>query len=89
MRKDLLKYLLDEKPVSLVRWTKKDLIFMQEDGYSIVPVETPEETLKLKNYLKSKSKCAQAGYVTNQDRKHICFVVTRDRRNSNNVCSNK
>lgn len=80
MRGDLLKYLLDEKPKSLPKWTKKDLIFMQEDGYSIIPIETPEEALQLKNDLKYKSKCAQAGYVTNQYGKHICFVVTRDRK---------
>ena len=76
------KYLSDIKPTLLPKWNKKDLVIMEQDGYSINLSTSDEEAIKLKKYLKEKGLCAQAGYIINSDNKYINFVISRERNRS-------
>lgn len=83
MKKDRTEYFSDEIPVSLAKWTIRDLEFMNEDGYGIIPAKNEKEALSIRNALKQQKKNAQAGYIMNKDNKVVCFVVTRDRKTKN------
>lgn len=65
--------------MGLAKWNKKDLIYMRDEGYKIVPCEDESEAIRLKEVLQLDKKCAQAGKVINQEGKEIFFVCTKNR----------
>ena len=55
---------------------------MGEQGYKVVPCESEEEAIKVKELLKADKRCAQAGWIINKENKTIYFVLTKNRNNS-------
>lgn len=65
--------------MSLPKWSKKDLQYMDGEGYKIVPCENETEALQVKSTLRENGRCAQAGYIVNKENKDIYFVLTKER----------
>ena len=65
--------------MALPKWTKKDLQDMDELGYKVVPCDTEEKALEVKQVLKKNKRCAQAGRIINREGKTIYFVLTKER----------
>lgn len=65
--------------MALPKWTKKDLIEMDEEGYWIIPCKDEDETNEVKSICKKYGRCAQSGRIFNKDNEEIFFVCTKDR----------
>ena len=65
--------------MSLPKWTKKDLLEMDEEGYWIVPCADENEANEVKALCRKYGRCAQNGRIINKEGKEIFFVVTKDR----------
>lgn len=52
---------------------------MGQQGYKVVPCESEEEALQVKDILKADKRCAQAGWIKNKEDKIIYFVLTKNR----------
>lgn len=65
--------------MALPKWTKKDLIEMDELGYWIIPCDSEEETVEVKSLCKKYGRCAQNGRIINLEGKEIFFVLTKER----------
>lgn len=66
--------------MALPKWNKKDLEWMSNDGYKIVPCKDEEEALEVKRVLKVNNRCAQAGRYITESGKEKYFVCTRERK---------
>lgn len=69
--------------MSLPKYYKKDLISMGGQGYKFIKCDAEEEAVNIKSKLKSEGRCAQAGFVINQNGETIIFVATKERGNKN------
>lgn len=68
--------------MALQKWYKKGLQYMGTQGYKVIPCDTEEEAIEIKEYLKQNKRCAQAGYVINRENKTIYFVLTKNKNNT-------
>lgn len=65
--------------MALPKWTKKDLLEMDELGYWIIPCKDEQEAIDIKDICKKYGRCAQNGRIFNRDNEEIFFVLTKDR----------
>lgn len=65
--------------MSLPKWNKKDLEWMDNEGYKIIPCESESHAYEVKSRLRLEKKCAQAGRIINKEGKEIFFVCTKER----------
>lgn len=65
--------------MSLPKWSKNGLISMGKEGYKVIPCDSEEEALNIKEELKASKRCAQAGYIINKENKVIYFVLTKNK----------
>lgn len=63
----------------LYRYYKPELIRYGKEGYTIIPCKDEAEATTVKQQMKKRGRCAQAGYVRNQEGKDIFFVLTKDK----------
>lgn len=66
--------------MSLLKYSKNDLIRLGNEGYEFIKCEDEEEALQVKQTLKEDKRCAQAGFVINRENETIYFVATKERR---------
>lgn len=65
--------------MAMPKWNKKDLEFMDKEGYKIIPCDSENEAYDTKYSLRRDGKCAQAGRIINREGKEIFFVCTKER----------
>lgn len=63
--------------MALQRWYIKEFNKMKEQGYQILPCETEELTLLIKETLRKEKRCAQAGYLLDKNDQQHFFVFTK------------
>jgi len=65
--------------MALPKWSKDELKDYDERGYWIIPCESEDEALSVKDICKKYGRCAQAGRTFNKEGKEINFVLTKDK----------
>lgn len=64
--------------MELYKWSKKDLLYMRDNGYKIIDCKDEDEVASIRKVLKENKRCAQAGIYYKDDVKKY-FVVTKER----------